>query len=135
MPRLKNILTITLISILSAGCATKDQILPAPKNDMREVYKQHMHGTGSGGVYDARSILRRPMVEGDVDLSQYVRDSKTELNSKFKKIPNPTLYMFVAPHISTQAGVPVPGYITEFTMWERDHYALPGEVSDMTSNF
>ncbi len=94
-----------------------------------------MQGVGSDQVYDRRSQLRRPMVESDVDLSSYVRTEKNQLEAKFKLLPNPTLYMFVAPHLASQDQVPIPGYLTEFKMWEKDHYAMPGEVSDMESHF
>lgn len=75
------------------------------------------------------------MVEGDVVLSDYVRTEKTQLESRFKTLPNPTMYMFVAPHLAADSQVPIPGYLTEFRMWERDHYALPGEISDMSNSF
>lgn len=128
------VLTATLISMLSA-CATKDAIIPVPEHDMKTVYDRHMQGIGDGQLYDKRSLVRRPMVEGDVALSDYVRTEKTQLEARFKMLPNPTMYMFVAPHLAADTQVPIPGYLTEFKMWERDHYALPGEVSDMNNSF
>lgn len=128
------VLNIIWISALSA-CASKDTMIPVPENDMKTVYDRHMQGVGDGKLYDTRSLLRRPMDEGDVELSDYVRTEKTQLQAKFKKIPNPTMYMFVAPHLASQTQVPIPGYLTEFRMWETDHYALPGEISDMRSAF
>jgi len=127
-------LPVILISTLS-GCATKDTLLPIPEQDMKAVYESHMRGVGDGQLFDSRSVLRRPMIEGDVELSEYVRTEKNQLESKFKKIPNPTMYMFVAPHLSTRSKVPIPGYLTEFSMWEQDNYALPGEISDLSSSF
>lgn len=134
MRKSKVALPIILTSLLTA-CATKDSFLPKPKQSMKEVYSTHMQGVGSDQVYDRRSQLRRPMNESDIDLSSYVRTEKNQLQSKFKLLPNPTLYMFVAPHLASQDQVPIPGYLTEFKMWEKDHYAMPGEVSDMTSHF
>ncbi|MFG0449329.1 TIGR03751 family conjugal transfer lipoprotein [Shewanella sp. YQ_9] len=128
------VLTVTLISMLSA-CATKDSIIPVPEHDMKEVYNRHMQGIGDGELYDKRSLIRRPMVEGDVVLSDYVRTEKTQLEARFKTLPNPTMYMFVAPHLAADTQVPIPGYLTEFKMWDREHYALPGEISDMKSSF
>lgn len=128
------ILILISISFLG-GCATKDSILPIPSQDMKTVYDTHMKGIGDGKLYDKRSLLRRPMIEDDVLLSDYVRTEKTQLQSKFKKIPNPTMYMFVAPHLASQSEVPIPGYLTEFKMWDRERYALPGEVSDLDGKF
>ncbi|WP_444928286.1 TIGR03751 family conjugal transfer lipoprotein (plasmid) [Microbulbifer sp. TRSA002] len=134
MRTLTVVLTVTLISLLSA-CATKDSILPVPEHDMKDVYDRHMQGIGGGQLYDTRSLLRRPKMEGDNDLSYYVRTEKTQLQARFKTLPNPTMYVFVAPHLAADTQVPIPGYLTEFKMWEQEHYALPGEVSDMENSF
>lgn len=134
MRNLTVVLTATLISFLGA-CSNKDNIIPTPKEDMKSVYERHMQGVGSNKIYDKRSTLRRPMIEDDVALSDYVRTEKNQLQSKFKVIPNPTMYMFVSPHLAAQTQVPIPGYLTEFKMWETEHYALPGEISDMQNNF
>jgi len=134
MRTLTAILTVISISTVT-GCATKDDIIPTPDQTMQEVYENHMGGVSDGKVLDTRSVLRRPMVQPDVDLSDYVRTEKNFLQSRFRTLPNPTMYMFVAPHLATENGVPIPGYITEFKMWKTEHYAMPGEISDMASNF
>jgi conjugative transfer region lipoprotein (TIGR03751 family) len=128
------VLSIILISFLT-GCANKDSIIPQPSQDMRAVYSNHMGSVGKGLLIDNRSLVRRPMIEGDVNLSDYVRTEKDQLQSRFQRIPNPTMYMFVAPHLATSEQVPIPGYLTEFRMWEKDHYAMPGELSDLQSGF
>lgn len=58
----------------------------------------------------------------------FVRTQATELENNFPKLPNPTLNMFVYPHLTKQ-GNPVPGYTTNFKLYKKaNHYALPGEV-------
>lgn len=128
------VLSISLISMLT-GCASKDSMIPQPSQDMRSVYNNHMGSVGKGQLIDNRSLVRRPMIDGDVQLSDYVRTEKDQLQSRFKRIPNPTMYMFVAPHLATSEQAPIPGYLTEFRMWEKDHYAMPGELSDLQSRF
>ena len=128
-------LSISLISVVLTGCSNKDNFIPQPDQDMKTVYGNHMSAVGDGKLLDTRSLVRRPMVEGDVQLSDYVRSEKNQLQSRFKLLPNPTMYMFVAPHLATTNQVPIPGYLTEFRMWEKDHYAMPGERSDMRTGF
>ncbi len=128
-------LSISLISVVLTGCSNKDNFIPQPDQTMKTVYGNHMSGVGDGKLLDTRSLVRRPMVEGDVQLSYYVRSEKNQLQSRFKLLPNPTMYMFVAPHLATTDQVPIPGYLTEFRMWEKDHYAMPGELSDMRTGF
>ncbi len=134
MQKLTVALSITLISIIT-GCSSKDAMLPKPDQSMLDVYNQHANGANESQLYDSRSLIRRTTQEDDVHLSDYVRMEKNQLESKFKTIPNPTLYMFVSPHLASDTQVPIPGYLTEFTMWEKTHYALPGEISDMSSAF
>lgn len=46
----------------------------------------------------------------------------------FPELPNPDLYMYVRPHAVGRSGVPIPAYVTRFKLYERDHFALPGET-------
>jgi conjugative transfer region lipoprotein (TIGR03751 family) len=133
--RILTVVLITILISLLSACANKETILPVPEHDMKTVYDRHMQGIGNGKLYDKRSLIRRPMIEGDVELSDYVYTEKNRLEARFKSLPNPTMYMFVAPHLAAETQVPIPGYLTEFKMWEHEHYALPGEVSDMSNNF
>jgi len=58
--------------------------------------------------------------------ADFIRTQATELESRFPRLPNPTLNMFILPHL-TQGGNPVPGYTTHFKLYKLDQYALPGE--------
>jgi conjugative transfer region lipoprotein (TIGR03751 family) len=49
------------------------------------------------------------------------------LENNFPVLPNPVLNMFVYPHL-TKFGNPVPGYTTNFKLYEVDRYALPNEA-------
>ncbi|CAC9473833.1 hypothetical protein [uncultured Gammaproteobacteria bacterium] len=57
----------------------------------------------------------------------FVRTQGTELENNFPVLPNPVLNMFVYPHL-TKFGNPVPGYTTNFKLYEVDRYALPNEA-------
>jgi conjugative transfer region lipoprotein (TIGR03751 family) len=50
----------------------------------------------------------------------------------FKKLPNPELKLYVYPHFAGNDEIPIPGYYTEFTAYERTHYALPSETIHST---
>jgi len=122
----KLIIAAAAVSTL-AGCANKDAMIPRPDQDMTAVYQQAMGASNQGRLMDERSVLRRGMIESDADYSDYVRTEANQLEAKFSLLPNPTLYMFVAPHLATADGVPIPGYLTEFRLYKEDVYALPGE--------
>ena len=67
------------------------------------------------------------LTDGSVALAGYTRQAHDELEPRFGRVPNPSMVMYVFPHLATPNEVPVPGYSTTFRMFERDHYALPGE--------
>lgn len=118
------------ISAALAGCAStapgsKASIFPNDMKSMDEIYREH---TQRLGLQDAVPLIQPSALrDGTADLHGYVRGAQTEIGALFPRLPNPTLIMFVYPHL-TEQGTPVPGYATQFEMYERAEYALPGEV-------
>jgi conjugative transfer region lipoprotein (TIGR03751 family) len=128
--RLRPIVTIAWISLALGGCAsTKESVLPQDGPSMKAIYDAHFEGMGADDPYVLRRELgTRPLGDDDVDLAGYSRTAHTELETIFPRLPNPTLVMYVFPHLAGPERVPVPGYATTFTLYERVEYALPGEV-------
>ena len=128
--RLRPIVTIAWISLALGGCAsTKESVLPQDGPSMKAIYDAHFEGMGVDDPYVLRRELgTRPLGDDDVDLAGYSRTAHTELETIFPRLPNPTLVMYVFPHLAGSERVPVPGYATTFTLYERVEYALPGEV-------
>ena len=65
--------------------------------------------------------------DGTSQLEGYSRSVANELSVQFPRLPNPTIILYVYPHLSLE-GTPVPGYSTLFQMYENVEYALPGEI-------
>jgi len=125
-----------LISVLLlGGCATtKDTVLPQDGKPMKQIYEEHFERIGEQSTLRAREQLGRQPGSSEVNLHGYVRDAHSEIRATFPRLPNPTLMMFVFPHLAGPNGVPVPGYATSFTMYDRVEYALPGEVPSTRPN-
>lgn len=64
-------------------------------------------------------------------LETYTRTASNEIEQLFPRHPNPTIAVYVYPHLSTRHDAPVPGYTTAIELYEADQYALPGELADM----
>ena len=128
--RLRPIVITGWISLALGGCAsTKESVLPQDGPSMKAIYDGHFEGIGADDPYVLRRELgTRPLGDDDVDLAGYSRAAHTELETIFPRLPNPTLVMYVFPHLAGSERVPVPGYATTFTLYERVEYALPGEV-------
>ena len=123
--------TLTLIVLISlAGCAgNKDTILPLDGASMKTIYIEHFNDIGMRDTSSVRKELKsRPLNADAVDLAGYTRDAFNELDMHFPRLPNPTLVMYIFPHLAGVERIPVPGYATTFPMYRQVEYALPGEV-------
>lgn len=130
MLRIPSILLLSL-SISLAGCAgSKDTLLPDDGRTIKRIYNEHFNDIGLYGTLAAREALNGRSVQSrDQDLSGFVRDAYNELDRHFPRLPNPTLVMYVFPHLAGPERVPIPGYATTFTLYRHTEYALPGETN------
>ena len=136
-PRFKQVtvrLSTSLASVLLvAGCAsTKEAVLPQDGPSMKAIYDAHFEAMGARDPQAVRGQLGGwPLTQSEVPLDHFTRDAHNELETTFPRLPNPSLRMYVFPHLATDERVPVPGYVTAFPMYERVEYALPGEVPSL----
>ena len=127
--RLASLLSVTLFS----GCVSKASLFPDDMPTMRETYDTHHVRTGlteakASPVHGARRVGTNDVFStAPAPGWHYTRDAHERLSQRFPTVPNPTLLMYVDPHLTVD-GLPVPGYTTAFTLYDRVHYALPGEV-------
>ena len=124
------IAALGLISLVLAGCAsTKEAILPQDGPSMKAIYERHVDEMNAHDPLVIRHELgHRPIRTEEAALQGYTRDAFNEIDVLFPRLPNPTLVMYVFPHLAGDAHAPVPGYATAFPMYEQVEYALPGEV-------
>ena len=132
MPQpLQAILAIVSISLVLGGCAgTKESVLPQDGPPMEAIYDAHMRELGAQDPTVVRSALgARRINSGEEDLDGYTREAFNELDVTFPRLPNPSLVMYVFPHLAGAERTPVPGYTTTFPLYDRVEYSLPGEVA------
>lgn len=130
-----------LVILALAGCTTnKEKLLTHGSATMLDVWAETTSSpTGAGSIYrqllDARATLRRPLsdAEGAANRDRhlsYTRSAENEIDRQFRRLPNPDLVMYVFAHLSGTEAVPIPGYSTVFALYQRVHYALPGERTE-----
>ena len=136
--RVYRIMMAILALAAVAGCATrKEAVLPHGNATMLDLWNQYTGGEAGWSQTDrtllnAREALRRPLTEGEMKSAiarsaSYTRTAENETNTQFKRLPDPDLVMYVFPHLAGTDPVPVPGYSTVFSFYERVHYAMIGE--------
>jgi len=112
-----------------SGCAgTKETTLPQDGPSMQAIYDAHFEGLADDTHGPRSTVSTRPLASGEADLAGLSLSAFNALEMVFPRLPNPTLVLYVFPHLAGREGLPVPGYSTTFTFYERVHYALPGEV-------
>jgi conjugative transfer region lipoprotein (TIGR03751 family) len=120
---------LLLISLGLSGCATKDTILPRDGKPMQDIYWDHLREMKRNDLSDVRSSIQVDIVEDEASNQLGTLNSGGDIASAFPSLPNPTMYLYVYPHLAGAERHPVPGYITQFKLYERDEIALPGEDS------
>jgi len=132
---LTRIAALGLISLVLAGCAsTKDAVLPQNGPSMKAIYEAHVEEMNARDPQViSHELGNRPILTGEAALRGYTRESFNEIDVLFPRLPNPTLVMYVFPHLAGDARAPVPGYTTAFPMYEQVEYALPGEVPSQSA--
>lgn len=115
------------ISLLLIGCAgTKESVLPQDGPSMKAIYDRHMRSVQTDATQHIKQQRLPP--SGIAHYRGFVREAAEEIDTRFPRLPNPTLVMYVFPHLSGDERTPVPGYVTTFPFYEKVEYALPGEV-------
>lgn len=120
-------LLLAIVTVSSVSCSSVHK-LPDEGQDIKQVYDNHI-----SDISETRSNIKnyagiaRDINDGTIDLGPYTRNQNNELNNLFPLLPNPQLIMYVDPHLSKK-GHPVPGYSVPFRLYEKDEYAMPGEI-------
>ncbi len=123
----KRITTATIVVLINgvlAGCASKEDVIPKSDITAEMVFDQTMGGGAGARDYRIMTTPQMAGVQPEIDVYELHNSPKP----RYQVLPNPTLYIFVPAHLTGKGRSPVPAYITETKMFERDEYALPGEL-------
>ena len=137
-------LLISSISLSLGGCTSIEKVLPQDGPTMLDIYEGHVAATGEPTRRAPTSATgmtppeNRPgsdwqEIRTGAELVSYTRTVESEIETLFPELPNPRIIMYVFPHLTTKDRLPVPGYATAFSMYERTEFALPGEVAPKRS--
>jgi conjugative transfer region lipoprotein (TIGR03751 family) len=94
---------------------------------MKAVYDDYTGSNSQALAERHTELLQRPALEPAVQQLGFP-PSPEQLDHLYPRLPNPDLFMYVRPHAVGTSGAPIPAYITRFSMYERQPYALPGET-------
>ncbi|MCL6485112.1 MULTISPECIES: TIGR03751 family conjugal transfer lipoprotein [Janthinobacterium] len=130
--KLTSILALPVIAGLVSlqGCSVsgpRESPLPRSGPKMIDIYERHVE-ENIGHAASAQSELPRRPYDEPARSTASSDGPVGAMNSRFVRLPNPDLEMYVYPHLA-KGKYPIPGYATVFPMFESVQYALPGEVA------
>lgn len=119
--------SISLVMVVTGCTSSLDKVIDENAPTMKEVYKHYIGADDAAMVARKTELMKRPAVhESDLQLDHPPYPER--LDHLYPRLPNPDLFMYVRPHAVGVTGAPIPAYITRFSMYERQPYALPGET-------
>lgn len=118
----------TTIVLLLVGCNTHIQPLPQEGPSSAQIWHGERESvtTNYANTSDQRADSDKRLFSAPITMSAKTTERLRELNRHFKRVPNPEILGYVAPHFNT-AQMPVPGYFTVFRLYKKDGYALRSE--------
>jgi conjugative transfer region lipoprotein (TIGR03751 family) len=120
---------INLVCVVAAltACSTNVKKVTNPNAPtMEQVFNEYTGVDEKELEERKRLLLQRPALNVETQLP--VNPFPDQLEHLYPRLPNPDLFMYVRPHAVGSTGAPIPAYVTRFTMYERQPYALPGET-------
>lgn len=128
--KLRGVLVIVVVVFAFTGCASSlNDVTNENAPTMKDIYERQTQGGDGALELREAELLRRPALSPDVVQLGWPPYPE-QLGHLYPRLPNPDLFMYVRPHAIGQSGAPVPAYITRFSLYERQPYALPGETLD-----
>lgn len=124
--------TVSAVTLLALNsCASGPDPLPQDGPTTLQIYQRHLAGELPGQSSTSETTARPVWSGGEFIAlptrgpSRRTQQALQDLQRDFQRVPNPELLGYVYPHLNGE--MPVPGYFTAFPLYERDHYAEPGE--------
>ncbi len=141
MKMIKCFLITSLISSVVSLTACSSMLsskMPPGSASMAQTYNTAINGTddkddnatmGDGSLTQVRSQLAS-LGMSMPHYEDYTQTQENQINNLFPMLPNPTIVLYVYPHLAGTGNdqVPVPGYSTVFPLYTQFNYAMPGEV-------
>lgn len=123
--RIQIVLVCCLISINLVGCQHyAGNVVPQIGVTMEQAYDS------MGVNHDNLTVTPEenlPQIRASITEKISHSDTISSNKNEFQKLPNPALRLYVYPHLAGNSEIPIPGYYTTVSAYDRDHYGLPNE--------
>ncbi len=125
MTKLTMTLGLSILSVALTACSSSKDVTPLPQGGPTTAQIVHA-GAGEYSRSSTRGASQYERITPPNSMSSLTSRRLRDLNEDFKRVPNPQILGWVAPHFN-QSNMPVPGYFTTFRLYKKDSYALFSE--------
>jgi conjugative transfer region lipoprotein (TIGR03751 family) len=123
------------MGLLSTACSTQKHAIPEQGLTLPALYREALnHNDGGFGDQDEENQDIIKALKQDSESVQpsyvgYTRTANNEINNLFKPLPNPSVPIYIYPHLTQIGGdmIPVPGYTSNFFLYKQNRYATIAE--------
>lgn len=132
---MQNIILILLCSsfFILTSCTSpgKNMIPKGGDMTMSQIYQNETSENNSGslqGIAKIRQALLQP--QDTVSDTQLSYNENNNIDTEFKRMPNPEIRLYLYPHLVHENGesYPKPAMTTAFFLYKRNHFAMPNEI-------
>lgn len=130
----RGLISIALVIGLCGCNSMLSSKMPVGSISMAKAYRDAINGSSQSSLQNLRdkvSNMQQPVSFEQSNTNMEKNNNYQLVNSAglthplFKRLPNPSIFMYIYPH---EAGtekdlVPIPGYFTKFSLYRRVHYA------------
>ena len=114
-----------LTSVALAGCQSSSESVLAERGPLiEEIYLEMESPTPRHHGLPGRAGAEPALEDPDAGCQE------ASPSAEFSRLANPTLHMYVYPHLTEIDRIPIPGYMTSFPMYQTVEMALPGEPTE-----
>lgn len=140
MKHLTSLLLISTVLLVSCGTPPEQVLNRHYEMTMAELIQHNAKTTSDGNVRaeyidDTTRGIEGKELPTNYHLENYTSIAAQEIEQLFPMLPNPQIVVYVYPHMATSTRAPVPGYTTAISLYERDEYALPNEMTRSRSHY
>ncbi|MCD6056245.1 MAG: uncharacterized protein K0R12_1207 [Gammaproteobacteria bacterium] len=128
------LLTLSM-GLLSTACSTQKHAIPEEGLMLPALYRQALNNNDDGfgdqneENQDIIKTLKQDSESVQPSYVGYTRTANNEINNLFKPLPNPSVPIYIYPHLTQIGGemIPVPGYTSSFFLYKQNRYATIAE--------
>lgn len=113
------ILLISTVVLISCASSKNTAVLESDGLTVAQIYENTMAAQSLDDLETLRGVSYAQHAASHVSVAG--------TDAPYQRLYNPDIFLYIYPHMATIDNAPIPGYSTVFPLYDKTHYAMPGE--------